>query len=254
MRFSPAWVNCYSAQRLDRFGARPLTIVGVVLFGAGFAAVPFLPPHQIYYLGALSVAGFFSAAATIMPYAFVIRAWFDRHRGLALGIVNMGAGAGAAASPLCARALWQNKVGVLVTGASPRSQQSSRRSCWWCSSVYLEETVARRTATPDAQAGDTLRFSSATAGAFWLIALAIFSVSVSTFGLLPQLIALGTDRGLSPMAAAGVLSAAGTASFCSRVIVGFLLDRFFAPYVAAGVLAVTAAGMGLIIGHIRRRS
>jgi predicted MFS family arabinose efflux permease len=48
--------------------------------------------------------------------------------------------------------------------------------------------------------------------------------------------ALLTDRGLSPAGAALAVSAVGGAALIGRWITGWLLDRFFAPRVAAILL------------------
>jgi MFS family permease len=54
------------------------------------------------------------------------------------------------------------------------------------------------------------------------------------------------DRGVAPLVAAGVMSAAATSSICSRLFSGALLDRFHAPYVTAIIFLLAAVGMGLV--------
>jgi MFS family permease len=71
---------------------------------------------------------------------------------------------------------------------------------------------------------------------------------VSQNGALTHLSALLTDRGVSARGGAIAVSALGAASLAGRLIVGLLLDRFFAPRVAFAVLALAAAGTFLLAG------
>jgi MFS family permease len=83
---------------------------------------------------------------------------------------------------------------------------------------------------------------------FWLLALAIFCISIATMGTLSQLIPMVTDRGLSLLVAASIMSVASISSTCSRLGIGILLDRFFAPYVTAVVFALVSLGIWLVSG------
>lgn len=66
--------------------------------------------------------------------------------------------------------------------------------------------------------------------------------------LISQLVPIATDRGHSPMVAAGILSTVGIGSLIARLAAGYIMDRVFAPYVAAGVFVLAMIGMGLLIG------
>ena len=57
------------------------------------------------------------------------------------------------------------------------------------------------------------------------------------------MVALLTDRGIAPEAAASGMAVAGVAMMLGRVVVGFLVDRFFAPYVALIFFLVPLTGL-----------
>ena len=61
------------------------------------------------------------------------------------------------------------------------------------------------------------------------------------------MVPLLTDRGLTLQTAAIAASTFGIAQFCGRLIAGFLLDKFFAAYVAAGLWTMTTI-VFLILG------
>jgi MFS family permease len=66
--------------------------------------------------------------------------------------------------------------------------------------------------------------------------------------MLSQLTPMITDHGITTSIAASIMSAASISSVCSRLGVGLLLDRFFAPYVTASVFALAAVGIWLVTG------
>ena len=83
-------------------------------------------------------------------------------------------------------------------------------------------------------------------GTFWLLVSAFFLISVSFHGYIIHLVPLLTDRGLSAQSAALTVSLAGGAALIGRVGVGYLLDRFFAPYVAVCFFGGFALGIFLL--------
>lgn len=239
---------------IDRFGLRKITLLYVLLFGGAIALVPLVPARLDLFVMIFAVMGFFGSAATVMPYATAVCSWFNRKRGLALGLVNAGTGVGAALMPLYANFLlsrygWQGGywgVAVLVTLVPvatlaflvrlPAGYEQERRT-------LLAE---RRGGTGDGSLslGAIVRSSRH----FWLIAIGIFTVSVATFSVISQIVPIATDRGHSSMAAAGILSTVGIGSLIARLAAGFAMDRIFAPYVAAGVFVMAMIGMGVLVG------
>jgi len=69
---------------------------------------------------------------------------------------------------------------------------------------------------------------------FWRIGIAFFLVAVALAGTVGHVVPLLTDRGVTPEAAAAAFGAFGLSTMTGRFVGGFLVDRIFAPYVAAG--------------------
>ena len=65
-------------------------------------------------------------------------------------------------------------------------------------------------------------------------------------GAITHLSALLTDRGITPREAALCASILGGSSVLGRIVVGWLLDRFFGPRVAVAVNLITALGIFLL--------
>jgi len=82
--------------------------------------------------------------------------------------------------------------------------------------------------------------------AFWIITAILFVGSISMNGAITHLSALLTDRGLTPGNAAICASILGGSSLLGRIVVGWLLDRFFGPRVALFINLITALGIFLL--------
>jgi predicted MFS family arabinose efflux permease len=81
---------------------------------------------------------------------------------------------------------------------------------------------------------------------FWILVVVLFSISIAQNGSITHLSALLTDRGVDPDRAAIAVSALGGAALLGRLATGWLIDRFFAPYVSFVLLAGAALGTFLL--------
>jgi cyanate permease len=81
---------------------------------------------------------------------------------------------------------------------------------------------------------------------FWVLVGTVFLVATVVNGCLVHVVSLLSDRGWSPEAAAGIMIWAGLASLVGRLVAGFLLDRWFAPYVAMLAFCIALAGVYLL--------
>jgi predicted MFS family arabinose efflux permease len=84
--------------------------------------------------------------------------------------------------------------------------------------------------------------------AFWIMVVVLFWSSIAQNGAITHLSALLTDRGVSERGGAIALSAMGGASLVGRLLTGWLIDRFHAPRVSFGLLAIAALGTFLLAG------
>ena len=71
-------------------------------------------------------------------------------------------------------------------------------------------------------------------------------LSFSLYGVLSHLVPMLSDRGMPSVNAALVMSTLGISIVAARVIIGFIMDRYFAPFVAAICFLVSAIGVSLL--------
>ncbi len=186
----------------------------------------------------------------------MITQWFNKDRGLALGIIQAGVGIGGIFVAQLARFLiadfgWRKGyVGmgiavflvaffpVAIFVMEPASVRAARRP----SKQSRREAASVSGLIPGLTVGEALRGS----WQFWMLALGFFLVVVTANGPLIHAVALLTDRGISVSRATAALSAAGVAMIVGRMLAGYCLDRFFGPYVAVCCVAGAMLGIGLL--------
>jgi MFS family permease len=224
-------------------------VSAVWITGASLAAlcVSFLlfsrlgPDLWLYYAGFALMAVTACGAATLV-YARVVSANFVRGRGLALGLAMVGNGLTGIFLPMllvpyAASAGWRQgfvALAVLVALAAPavaflmsrsRSQAVGGGSeTGAASGVSFERAIRDR--------------------AFWTMALAFALIPLGASGMHLHLLAFLADAGVPPATAGAVASLGGVALIVGRVLTGWLIDHAFAPWVAAGMMALSAACIG----------
>jgi predicted MFS family arabinose efflux permease len=232
---------------MDRWGIRAIALPGLALFAASLAMLSLSPRSAAAFMFFAAFAGAVSAVQTPLLYAKAISAWFDNRRGLALGVAMSGVGLGAIIMPQIARALidwagWRGAyvgLGVITfVVAFPAVALTIREP-----SAAAERGQVG--ATPDRPPGVTAREAAWTLQ-FWLMACVFLLAGTAINGANTHIVPLLTDRGLTPAAATGMFGVMGLSTLVGRPIVGLLLDRIFAPYVAAAFFLAPLIGLPLL--------
>ena len=231
---------------IDRWGIRTVMLPSIALFALVTACFSLLNPNPIVLFVLYGVSGFVGAGQTPIAYSKAVAAWFDKQRGLALGIAMAGVGLGVLIVPQLSGVLiqafgWRMAyvglgVTVFVLAFLP------------VAAVVREPTERDHAAAPPAalrQRGLTIAEALGT-WRFWALTIAFFFGVVAINGTLTHVVALLTDRGMSAQVATAIFSASGIAILVGRILSGFCLDRFHGPYVAVIFLVFPMAGIGLL--------
>lgn len=235
---------------LDRVSPRRILVPCMAVFGCAFASLSLLT-HSIWHLYAtFFVMGIVGNGTAQMAYSRAVSSWFVARRGMALAVVMSGGAIGAMVLPPIAEALIQH-VGwraacvilggmVLVIGLPAVAG-------------FIRERPSELHGMPAGHSGSMTSTGATVREAlrsrpFWIVVIVLFLYSIAQNGALTHLVALLTDRGVSPGRAATALAAMGGASLVGRFLTGWLLDRFFAPRVTLGLLATAAAGTLILSG------
>jgi MFS family permease len=228
---------------IDRFGPRRIILVCMTIFGCAIASLSLLRFGLWQFYVTCFVIGIVGNGAAHLAYSRSISTWFQRRLGTALAFVMVGAGLGAMILPVVAQAIisrsgWRAAYASLGGLALLLGLPLSWR--------YIRERGAiENKSAPVAHAGMTWQ-QGLRSFAFWIITAILFVSSISMNGAITHLSALLTDRGLTAGNAALCASVLGGSSLLGRIVVGWLLDRFFAPRVALVINLITALGIFLL--------
>ena len=228
---------------IDRFGPRRIILICMTVYGCAIASLSLLHSGLAQFYVTCFVLGVVGNGAAHLAYSRSISTWFHRRLGIALAFVMAGAGLGSMILPVVAqaiisysgwRAAYASLGGLALLLGLPLSWRYIR-----------ERGVNGRESTPVPHSGITWQ-QGLRSFAFWIITAILFVSSISMNGAVTHLSALLTDRGLTAGGAALCASVLGGSSLLGRIVVGWLLDRFFGPRVALVINLITALGIFLL--------
>lgn len=231
----------------DRIGWRKVIGYSIILFAASLLALAFAPANRTYVGVVGFLIGLTGAATTAAGYLAVLPSVFEARLGMALGFGMIGTGIGGYAAPIAANHLstvtdWRHSYQIfaalaLILGVV--AHQIIFRN-------LVVNRPARHMASVPANAGSGMTLQEALRSyRFWLIAIVVFLVSSSVLGGFVHLPAFASDTGLGRDVAARTAAFVGLGLAVSRVGVGFILDRIFAPIV--GFMAFILGGAAFVI-------
>jgi len=239
----------------DRFGARRVILLSSVIFALLLVSSHLLSPKLWNFYVFYGLLGFVGSGPAPIPYVKVISRWFDRRRGLALGLTMFGIGSGAILMPALAQRLiamlgWRSTymvIGLLVLVVSVPVVAFFLKESPEEMGLLPDGAIAARPAAERQNTREGLAWSDARRSkAFWLMVGAIFLVGASVHGCVVHLVPLLSDQGVSSNRVALATSLLGSALLIGRVGSGYLLDRFFAPRVALCLFGAAACGIALL--------
>lgn len=229
----------------DRFGARPVVLAGATLLGIGIilaSRAETLLEFQIVYgiLVGLATGAFFA------PMMATVTGWFDRHRGLAVGLVSAGLGvAPMTVSPFAGWLIesygWRNAqltIGIVALVLLVPAAALVRRP----------PALAAGGAEAAAEgSGMTVR-EAFVSPQFIVLALTFFACCAAHSGPIFHTVSYAIACGLPPMAAVTIYSAEGLAGLGGRLLLGIAADRLGAKRVLVAGLLVQAIGAAAYLG------
>ena len=241
---------------VDRIGVRRVMLVSVSLMGLCVASMSQLSGNIWHYYLMHLLIPLLGAGTLPLTYSRVIIAWFAKRRGLALGISLAGFGVGATLIPSLAQFIIENWgwrvaylvfAGLILLVSLPLTWLLMRETPREMGLRVDGEMPDR--AQAECAPGDpaALGLSSKEAmgeRSYWLIFGSFLLVGVGITSVLAHLVPMLIGRGVAPATAALCMSSLGLGLIFGRILAGYLMDRFFAPHVAAVFLS------GLLLGVV----
>lgn len=227
----------------DRFGARPVALISMTLYGFSFAALSLLGPNVWQYYGTVLIIGLVGAGTTPITWTRAINGAFRRNRGIALGAALMGTGFIGFIAPRLATYIIEEhgwRAAMLTLSGFPLLIGIP------VVALLFRERTEHQVIAAEMQVGKTL-VEALKDYRFALIATAFMIISFGIGGAIPNLFPLYIGAGFSPADAAAILSLVGISVIIGRIATGFLLDRMWAPGVAAVLMCMPAISCFLLL-------
>lgn len=253
-------VSPMAGMAVDRYGARPVALISLFCFGLCFMSLSLSNGSLTLYYAQWAVMSILGAGTLSATWTRVVNGWFDKNRGLALGIASTGTGiTGFLIKPFTAWLIedfgWRHAF--VAVGALPiiigipiilwlfRENRGSRDA------VIVDAGQMEANIDPqDIQEREVgLTVKEAMRGRhFWILGGAFFLIAFALTAPTPNLENILKSFNFSLGEIGAITASFGLAVIAGRIIGGWLLDRFFAPVCALVVLIIPATGCWLLSG------
>ncbi|MFV0282891.1 MAG: MFS transporter [Castellaniella sp.] len=230
----------FAAILIERYGLRRIICLALSLAACGLGLAVFMTQswHLVLLWGVVLGAG--AGLTALVLTAIVVNRWFDRHRGLVLGVLTASSATGLLAFlPL---ATWLIEVagwrlallpvvvcclavaGLVGLLMCDRPEDMGLRPYGADPQTPPEPVLVGR---PGFGTPIAVLFQAARRPVFWVLFGTFFVCGLSTSGLIQtHFITLCGDYGLSPVPAASVLALMGVFDLVGTVLSGWLSDRY----------------------------
>ena len=226
---------------IDRYGSRRIALPGLAGLSLGFFLAASMDGSLWVFYSAYACMALLGAGTTPITWTRAVGAAFSRRRGLALGIALSGTGICAMAAPLLT--VWlleQHGWRGAYVGLGLLPLLLAAPLVLW---GFRGEPAPGAPADAAGAGATGLSVREALRGyRFWVLLGSVFFAYLAVSGIGPNIIPALTDQGLSPTQAALLQGVYGASIIGARILVGALVDRFWAPGVACLSLLLPVVG------------
>ncbi len=241
---------------LDRWGCRRVACVSIALFAVSLAALSQIGDSLTQFYAAFALIGLVSAGTNVVSYARAMALWFDRKRGLALGLAAGSQAVGAVVIPILAAHM------IAATGWSDALLSLAAFELLVCLpmvALLVKDSPAPYGLLPDGDAPSANRRADQKAAlvgpsrgviirsaTFWKFALSFAVMGLTAYAItINYVFILSKTAGLTAAEVAKVQAVSGAAVLLGRVGIGWLLDKMHGPWV--GLITLASAVIGIAI-------
>jgi len=242
---------------VDRYGAPRVMAIGAVVAGTGFMLLSTIESLWQFYLF-YSITGFGMSAAGMVSTTTVVSNWFEKRRGMAIGIMSAGLGAGGLVlSPIIGSVIipdlgWRNAyvaIAILIWLLIPlalfviKTRPPENEG-------YVDGILNPVGEAQEKQLNNERKITPRMALltiSFWLMVISFLTHGFSEVGVLQTQVPFLEDKGYPLATASGILGGVGFWSLIGKFGFGWLCDRIDAKYVCIAGLALQLTGTIVLI-------
>lgn len=238
----------YVAQRV---GLRTVGIVGLIGHSLAYVVLSLNTGSLMLWYLSWALVAILGAGSLPIIWTGVLNNWFTKHRGKAIGITMAGTGLGAFLLPpivefLIANHGWRTAyrgigLGALLISLPIVSALFKEKPD--SSTATDGEVMANKVETWGLTTKDAMRTKQ-----FWILGAVLFLTVIVVAGLLSNFERIMTEQGFERSSIAQIAAVMGLTVIIGRLMVGALVDRFWAPGVAACFFLVATLGLLILVG------
>lgn len=255
--FMYAITGVFTGWLLDRIAPKWIIIAGILVTSSGLFLASYIKTPLGLYISYGVLVGTGSAGCGMVVCSAAVGKWFDRHRGVALGISSMGIGVGTMLmAPFAAYIVkhysWQSgflSIGfmMLVTGVFISCVFMGKKSPVQAGALSDVEELGKDgnyatiTAKPEEKASlkPVLKTMQ-----FWILVFCNVGAMMTVMMTFNLQIAYAINNGISALEAAAALGVIGITGSLGKLFFGWLSDRTIdAKYLALSGYIIMAAGI-----------
>ncbi|EED32857.1 major facilitator family transporter [gamma proteobacterium NOR5-3] len=230
------------------YGLKAVGIFGLFGHSLAYVLLSFNTGSLVLWYLSWALLAILGAGSLPIVWTTVLNGWFEKHRGKAIGITMTGTGLGAFLLPPLVEFLisnhgWRAAYRAIGLGAMCISLPI-------VFAMFRENTDtaahASGTKTPSKSWGMT-RSEAMRTGRFWLLGAVLFLTVVVIAGVLSNFPRIMGELGFDRSAIAGIAAVMGITVVFGRLFVGILVDKFWAPGVAAAFFVLPTIALLLAL-------
>ena len=241
---------------MDRFGARPVLVISLIVFGLSFCLRPLMT--ELWHWYALSFMQFATfSGLTVLPAGRLVAAWFPHIRGRMTGVAATGNNVGGLVMPMLIAALlaamtWSEAYVVLgvasfaIAGAAALVIRETPPAAG--ARVHRALAAGKRAApTAPALHDQDLRETVRTR-TFYAVLAAITLGTFTYSAILPHILVHLVNKGMANASALSALGTLAAAGVCGKLLFGWMSERYGARRLMMANLVGQAAFTALLAG------
>ncbi|CAN5203894.1 MFS transporter [soil metagenome] len=237
---------------IDRWGARNVVLLGVVLLPLGLLGHAAFSSSLVLLFALAVLMGMTASFACPLPYVSALPQWFDRNLGLAIALSMTGIGFGEIVLPKLAayliasggwRHAWAVLAGVIMLVGVLNATLLFREN-----PDFIARRSERRAGMQERDEPGATWQQAIRTPAFWLLGVAVCLIAQVGVGMMVHAVPMLTDRGVAPTYAVNAIAILGLGSLVGRLTTGFLLDRLSMALVGGLLFSLQALGILLLWG------
>lgn len=234
----------------QKVGLRTVGIIGLIGHSLAYVILSLNNGSLMLWYLSWALVAILGAGSLPIIWTGVLNNWFSKHRGKAIGITMAGTGLGAFLLPpivefLIANHGWRTAYQGIGLGALCLSLPIVL-------ALFKEKPEAAMVQAAK-KTGDALKSWGLTTREavrtkqFWILGAVLFLTVIVVAGLLSNFERIMTEKGFERSSIAQIAAVMGLTVVIGRLMVGALVDRFWAPGVAACFFIVATLGLLLLI-------